>query len=72
MKKTEGGMVIYPWQLWMKRKSPFTIRRGLDFECQPHSMATLIRMKASAVGRRVSIQINESVLTVHFKEEIDR
>lgn len=44
----------YPWEKWFMRKE-FTLRRGIDYTCMPHSMAVQIRMAASSRGLSISV-----------------
>lgn len=53
----------YPWDRWF-RQQQFTLVRGVDYTCQPHGMAVLVRNTAGHRGLRVSVKINEGVITV--------
>lgn len=53
----------YPWDEWLRRRR-LRLVRGIDFDCQPHSMSVMIRTRAARRGLRVSVSIDESVITV--------
>jgi len=62
----------YPWDAWFSRQE-FTLRRGVDFFCQPYSMMILVRLKAKQRGFRVTVHIQEDRLTVTIvRKPIDR
>jgi len=54
----------YPWNRWLNRKQKLTLRRGVDYHCQPHSMAVMIRNAAAVRGVRVSVYLDEGTITV--------
>jgi hypothetical protein len=62
MKKSK--QTKYPWDRWMSRKTPLQLTRGVDYCCQPHSMAQQFRNAARDRGLSLSIQINEGSLTI--------
>lgn len=63
------GQVRYPWAKWFRRRT-FTLRKGKDFTCQPHSMAQQIRNAAFRHRVTVSIAIdgNEVDTTITGRE----
>jgi len=62
-KSATKGSYIYPWDKWLA-KPKITLRRGEDFDCQPHSMAIQIRGAASRRNIEVSVLINDDIVTV--------
>jgi hypothetical protein len=59
----------YPWDKWFSKRI-FRLVRGVDYSCQPHAMATMIRTKAAnTFGVRVSVLTNEGTLTVEVLRE---
>lgn len=60
--------VRYPWDEWFKMSS-FTIRRNVQFFCQPHGMSQQIRNAAVTRGKHVTIKIDGDSLTVTVKEQ---
>jgi hypothetical protein len=61
-----GTLPVYPWDHWFKRRR-FNLVRGNHYNCQPHSMAVLVRINAARRGIKVSVKISEGVLTVTKK-----
>ncbi len=55
---------LYPWDDWFARKKPFVLKKGIDYKCQPHSMAQQVRNAALTRGVQVSIQIQGKILVV--------
>ncbi len=53
----------YPWNRWLKRKR-FRLVRGKDFACMPHSMAVQVRNAAAKQSIRVSVTIDENILSI--------
>lgn len=61
--------VSYPWHDWMTPGGQFRkIVRGKDFAVKPHSMAQMIRNRASFERMRASISIGESWVTFRIIE----
>ena len=54
----------YPWDKWMARKTPLRLTRGVDYDCQPHSMAQQFRNAANRDGLSISVSIDEGSLTI--------
>lgn len=61
MVKVRKGVKLprrYPWKEWFSR-SEFSLQRGIDFWCQTHGMAAMVRNRAYQEGRKVHVQIGE-------------
>jgi len=55
--------VRHPWDKWFKSEG-FTLLRGKQYQCMPHSMAQQIRNAAHRKQHRVSIKIAGDKLVV--------
>ena len=58
--KLTGRPFIYPWERWLIRKTPITLKPGLDpkaneFTAKPHGMIVMIRENATRLGVKVSV-----------------
>jgi hypothetical protein len=53
----------HPWDRWFI-KPRITLKRGRDFDCQPHSMGVQIRQAAKKRGLHFSVRIDEGNITV--------
>ncbi len=58
--------IRYPWDKWFAKRK-FTITRGKEFTCMPHSMSVQVRTAAAKRGISVSVEIDEDVLSVAKK-----
>ena len=65
------SVIRYPWKKWFKR-GKFTLHRGVDYFCQPHSMGVQIRSAASARCLLIRVTINEGTITVTRRTSPDR
>ena len=52
---------VHPWEIWFSKPTS-TLVCGVDFHCEPWSMATQIRTKASKLGIKVRISLKRDVL----------
>lgn len=70
VKKSVGGRsrMIYNWKKWLKSKR-FTLKKGKDFNCLPHSLAQQCRNAAYRYGYKVSINIYEDSIEVFSRKE---
>jgi hypothetical protein len=59
-----GGKIRYPWSKWLRRRSNLTVVRGVDYFCQPHSMAQQFRNAAARDGVSIGVFIEGGTLTV--------
>lgn len=63
---TRSRPTLYPWSEWLDGHA-WRIRRGVDFEVSPESMAGQIRMRAAREGRTVYARIpDESTVEFQF------
>lgn len=65
MNDTRGAPAKYPWDEWFSR-AVTVLKRGKDFNCQPHSMGVMIRQKASCRGVSVSVKIQDNVVVMEI------
>ena len=61
--KDNTPLTRHPWKAWFKRKK-FTLTRGVDFNCQVHSMGVQIRQAAVRFDISVAVFIDEDTITV--------
>ena len=61
--------MTYPWDLWFERASrkSISLRRGMDYLCQPHSMSVMTRGAAARRGLLVSVGIQGDTLTISVR-----
>ena len=58
----------YPWDEWLRR--PFLIlRRGTYFDCEPSSMAVMLRMQVGIRNLLRTIRISGDTVTVGPKSD---
>lgn len=62
--KSGQGGVRYPWDKWLRRKKPFRLTQGEDYQGLSHSMQQQVRNAAYRFGYRVSIQTKQDHLIV--------
>lgn len=60
-----GRPTKYPWSRWFARKTTVTIQKGVDFECEVHSMTIMVRQKASRMGLTLAMSVSGD--TIKFK-----
>lgn len=53
----------YPWREWLDYL-PITLCRGVDYDCEPSSMALMLRGAAERYGVCISIRVRGDVLEV--------
>lgn len=58
----------YPWHVWFSTPQ-FRLVRGKDYLCSTASMTQQVRNAANKRGVGVSIEANDTDLTVTIKEE---
>ena len=54
---------IYPWDKWLRRRK-ITLKKNVDFFCQPHSMSVMIRNRAKDRDIEVSVYIDGNHVTI--------
>ena len=60
---------IYPWKKWLSQ-TRLELVRGVDYECQPHSMAQQVRNVAHSRGVKVQhITISDDTVTVELEKK---
>ena len=68
MNRFNANDVRHPWNRWFRRRR-FQLVRGEDYRCQPHAMSVQVRNAAAKRNLRVSVQIEEGVLTITTSKE---
>ena len=60
-KVQRGGSWVraYPWEEWFLREGEYLLVKGRDYNCRTNSMVVMFRQKATAMGMRVSLRVDE-------------
>jgi hypothetical protein len=64
MRRTRGRPIRYPWPKWLTPEKRSLLKKGRDYDCQPHSMAQQIRNAAAKRDVVVSIHIDGEVISI--------
>lgn len=59
-----GRPAQHPWAKWLTVGKQQVLVKGVDFDCEPYSMAIQLRRKASSLGLKVSISISGNEVSV--------
>lgn len=66
-----GRPTKYPWSRWFTRKTTVTIQKGVDFDCEVHSMAIMVRQKASRLGLTLAMSVKGDTIKFKVVQEPD-